>query len=532
MMNKTFLRVGSAVALALTAYGCNNDKLTSLNQNPNSPEDVPAGPLFTNAARNTVTRWFGGGYDLRNASWLVQHLGEIQYTTDDRYVSMHASDTEGTFNAAYSTELKDLTQIIVKGTASSAPGTYAPAQALRVLSFSYITDTWGDVPYSAALQADGGGTLQPTYDKQQDIYTDFFAVLDKASKDLVGASNTLSSADPFYAGNVAKWQKFINSLRARLAMRVVNVDPALANTQLAAAIAAPSGLILTNADNGVFAWPGDGVYNNPWSTTLGARDDWRMSNRLIDILKANSDPRLPIYAQPTIDDPANPTAYAGQPNGISNDKTVPYFNTTSRPGSIFYAGKTTYGPTFGGAGQRLPSFVLTAAEVNFILAEAAERGMAGLTPVQAAAYYNAGITQSLSQWSAVAPAAQQISAAAMTAYLAQPGVVYQGGVAGQAQIAQQKWIALYTDGGTAWFEWRRTCIPTTVVAGVDASLPAVPRRLEYPTLEKTTNATSVAAAVTAQGADKLDTRVWWDKSPSAAPTYALIGAACGVQNGT
>ena len=532
MMNKTFLRVGSAVALALTAFGCNNDKLTSLNSNPNSPEDVPPGPLFTNAARLTAGSWLGGGYDLRNASWLVQHLAQIQYTTEDTYVSMHATDTQGTFNGAYPGELKDLTQIIAKGIAANQPGTYAPAQVLRALGFAYITDSWGDVPYSAALQADAGGSLQPAYDKQQDIYTDLFATLDKASKDLVGAANTLGTADPIYAGSPAKWQKFANSLRARLAMRVVNVAPALANTQLAAALAAPGGLIVTNADNANFPWPGDGTYNNPWSTTLGARDDWRMSNRLVDILKANSDPRLPIYAQSTLDDPANPTAYAGQPNGISNTKTVPYFNTTSRPGAIFYAGKTTYGTTFGGSGQRLPSFFLTAAEVNFTLAEAAERGMAGLTPVQAAAYYNAGITQSMAQWSAVAPAANQISAGATATYLAQPSVVYQGGVAGQAQIAQQKYIALYTDGGTAWAEWRRTCIPTTVVAGVDATLPAVPRRLEYPTLENTTNSAAVAAAVADQGADKLDTRIWWDKSPSAAPTYALIGAACGVKNGT
>jgi hypothetical protein len=119
----------------------------------------------------------------------------------------------------------------------------------------------------------------------------------------------------------------------------------------------------------------------------------------------------------------------------------------------------------------------------------------------------------------------------MATYLAQPGVVYQGGVAGQTQIAQQKWIALFTDGGTAWAEWRRTCVPSTVVAGVDASQPTVPRRLEYPTLENTVNAEAVAAAVANQGVDKLSTSVWWDKSPSAAPTYP--GAAvCGVQNGT
>jgi hypothetical protein len=529
MSNKTFLRVGSAVALALTAFGCNNDKLTALNENPNSPKDAPPGPLFTNAARVGVARWFGA-YDLSTAEYVVQHHAEIAYNDEDRYVRIHRADTQASFNGAYSGELMDLQKVISKATTAKEPGTYAPALALRTWGFSYLTDAWGDVPYSSAFKGDesADASLTPSYDKQQAIYTDFFAVLDKASKDLVGASNTLASADPIYAGSIAKWQKFINSLRARLAIRVINVDPALANTQLTAAINAPGGLILTNADNAQLNWPGDGVYNNPWSLILGARDDYRMSNRFMDLMLANSDPRIPIFAQPTV---ADPTRYAGSPNSILPTKATAYFNTTSRPGAVFFAGKTTYGFTFGGSGQRLPTWFLTAAEVNFILAEAAERGIAGLTPGQAAGYYNAGITQSLAQWSAVAPASTQISAAATAAYLARPGVVYQGGIAGQVQIAEQKWIALYTDGGTAWAEWRRTCRPITIVPGVDATQSTVPRRLEYSTLEITVNKAAVDAAVTAQGPDTFVTRVWWDKSPAAAPTYP--GAAvCGVQNGT
>jgi len=528
MSNKTFLRLGSVVALALTAFGCNNDKLTALNTNPNSPEDVPSGPLFTNAARAGVTRWFGS-YDLRTAEFVVQHHAEIAYNDEDRYIRIHAADTQGDFNGAYSSELKDLQKVIGKATAAQEPGTYAPALTLRTWGFSYLTDNWGDVPYTSALKGDEADAgLSPSYDKQQAIYADFFAVLDKAAKDLVGASNTLGSADLVYAGNVTKWQKFINSLRARLAIRVINVDPALANTQLTAARNAPGGLILTNADNARLNPPGDGVYNNQWSSLLGARDDYRMSNRFIDLMLANSDPRIPIFAQPTV---ADPTSYAGSPNSILPTKATAYFNTTSRPGAVFYAGKTTYGPVFGGSGQSLPVWFMTAAEVNFILAEAAERGLGGLTPGQAPAYYNVGITQSLEQWSAFATAATQISASAMATYLARPGVVYQGGVAGQIQIAEQKYIALYTDGGTAWAEWRRTCRPITIVPGVDATETTVPRRLEYSTLETTVNAEAVAGAVAAQGPDTFSTRMWWDKSPAAAPTYP--GAAvCGVQNGT
>jgi hypothetical protein len=464
--------------------------------------------LFTEASRLSVSRWFGG-IDLRTYEWIVQQLSEVQYNDEDRYLRVHAADTEGSFNGAYAGELKDLTQIIAKGQATSDPGIYAPAYALRTLVFSFVTDSWGDIPYSQALKGDSvGSSLTPTYDKQKDIYTDFFAVLDKASKDLAGASNGLGAADPIYGGDPASWQKFINSLRLRLAIRVVNVDPALASAQIAAARNAPGGLILTNADNAYFPWPGDGVYNNPWADNLGGRDDWRMSDRLVNIMNADSDPRLPIYAQPAASD----GAYRGSPNGVlPAPPNMPDRATTSRPGIIFYKGATVYGPTFGGAGASLPTPVLTAAEVNFILAEASERGLGGLTAGTAAAYYNAGITASLNQWNDMAASSgQSISAAAMAAYLANPSVVYSGGVAGLKQIALQKYVALYMDGATAWFEWRRTCVPNTIVPGPDATLNYVPRRLEYPTTEATANGDALKAAIAAQGPDNLGTKLWWD----------------------
>jgi hypothetical protein len=516
MINKTILRAGTAIALALGVFACNNDTITAINKNPNSPEDVPPGPLFTEAARLTTSRWFGG-IDLRTYEWIVQQLAEVQYNDEDRYVRVHATDTEGTFNGAYSSELKDLQQIITKGLATKEPGIYAPAYALRTLGFSFITDSWGDIPYSQSLKGDSvGSSLSPTYDKQQAIYADFFAVLDKASKDLVGASNGLGNADPIYGGSPAKWQKFINSLRLRLAIRVVNVDPVLAGAQIAAARSAPGGLILTNADNAYFAWPGDGVYNNPWSDNLGARDDWRMSDRLVNIMNATSDPRLPIYAQPTQD---NPAIYKGSPNGVlPNPPYMPPRTSTSRPGIIFYKGATTYGPSFGSNGAKLSTPILTAAEVNLILAEASERSLGGLTPATAATYYNAGVSASLNQWNdlAVKYSGQSISSSAMTSYLANASVVYTPGTAGLQQIALQKYIALYTDGGTAWFEWRRTCVPNTIVPGPQATLSYVPRRLEYPTTEATANGTSLKAAIAAQGPDDLGTRVWWDRA--GAPT--------------
>jgi len=114
-----------------------------------------------------------------------------------------------------------------------------------------------------------------------------------------------------------------------------------------------------------------------------------------------------------------------------------------------------------------------------------------------------------------ASAGQSIAASDVAAYLANPGVAYQGGLAGLRQIAQQKYIGLYMDGADAWFEWRRTCVPSTIVPGPDATLTYVPRRLEYPTTEATTNKASVDAAIADQGPDDLGTRVWWDTGTAA-----------------
>ena len=522
MMNKKILRVGTGVAIAFMAVACNPDSLTNLNKNPNSPEDVPPGPLFTNAARLAVSRWLGTTYDLRQTEWVAQHLAEVQYNDEDRYLRIHAADTEGSFNGAYPGELKDFAQVITKGTAATAPGIYAPAAAMRVWEFSYLTNSWGDVPYFDALTADAGGSLSPTYDKQKDIYDDFFKVLAKASTDLTGAANGLSSADPIFSGSAAKWQKFTNSLRLRLALNLVNVDATTAKAQMQAAFTAPGGVILTNTDNAVLNWPGDGVYNNPWSDNFATRDDHRVSNRMLNLMQANSDPRIPIFAQPTV---ADPTKFVGQPNSLSpaHAAAANWIVNASRPGAIFYAGRTAYG-TFGGNGAKTPSYLITAAEMNFALAEAAERGLITGLPSTAAQYYNAGITASMQQWG--------VSAANIATFLAQPGVVYTPGANGLIQIAQQKWIALFTDGGSAWTEWRRTCVPYTVVPGVDASKQNVPRRFEYPVREYTVNKASIDAVTAQQGGDVFETRMYWDKSPAAAPTYAGIGAACGVQNGT
>ena len=345
-----------------------------------------------------------------------------------------------------------------------------------------------------------GGSLAPAYDAQKDIYYGLLKTLTDASAALKAAPTTdlgLGSADIIFKGDNLKWQKLANSFRARMALRMLKADPSKSATELSAAFSA--GVMTSNADIAAVAWPGDGIFDNPEATNFLTRDDHRVSKTLLDTMNALNDPRVPIYAQPA----KNTGLYTGLQNGLDVPTAATFMNTTSRPGAIFYPGATAYGTYGTSAGRKTPSYVMTYAEVAFLQAECAERGLGGLSG--AAAYYNAGVTASITQWGG--------SAAAAAAYLAQPGVAYAGGATGLKQIGLQKWIALFTQGTEAWAEWRRTGNPSNIAMGPAAysDVLQVPRRIPYPSGELSVNAANLAAAIARQGPDLYSTRIWWDK---------------------
>jgi hypothetical protein len=509
MTSQNIIRVLSGLVLLGGVAACNADDITKVNENPNSPTSAPAGAVFTNAAISGIGRFLGWAYNGRGAALVVQHLAQTQYPDEDQYKRIDASSTSGYFNTPYTSELEDLQKVVDAGTTDKRPAIYGPALALQQLIFEYITDTFGDVPYSEALKGDASEQVfLPKYDPQKDIYAGMMAALTKAATDLgTPGAVTLGSADPIYSGSPAAWQRFANTLHARMALRIINVDPTTAASELQKALSGPGGVFRSNDDNALMRWPGDGVFNNPWADNFKSRDDHRISQTLMNIMLANSDPRIPIYAQPTV---ADPTKYAGMPNGLLATQAATYFNTSSRPGAIFYPGATAYG-FFGGSGASQPQAILTFAELQFIRAEAAERGIAGLSAGQAKGFYESAITASLNQWGVT-------DAAKISAFLAQPGVAYKSGTEGLKQIAVQKWIALFTDGGQAWAEWRRTCQPTTLKAGPAAAVNFIPRRFYYSTTEISANSENLNAAIARQGADDFGTRVYFDTKPTAAPT--------------
>ena len=540
MTYRKLASLGAVMLLGLSA--CNPDKLTQINQDPNNPISAPPGPVFTYATRIAMQRWFGSNpTNMRGPVLTTQHLAQVQYPDEDSYSRLDGTVTDASFINTYSQELKNFQAVIDAGKPDEQEMLWGPAQVMRSLIFGYITDIWGDVPYSQALKGDAAdATLQPAYDAQKDIYTGLFADLKEAVDAMAAGASAVSvlapvgNADQNYAGSRTRWERFGNSLRARHAMRLANVDPTTAQAQLAAAIAAPGGLIASNADNAQMVWPGDGVYDNPWSGNNQTRDDHRLSEHLLNEMIPVNDPRVAVYAQPTLcyinpaatGCPASPPQYAGMPNALTATEAATWSLKSSRPGRVFYSTNRFCKTSFaagayvgctGLTGARFPSFVLTYAEVSFILAEAAERGwIAG----SAATYYNQGIQASMAQWGVT-------DATAIAAFLVTPGIAYTPGATGMRQIALQKWIALYSDGVEAWSEWRRTCVPSTIKPGPAAVIGTVPRRYEYSIREASVNSANMDAAVARQGADDFTTRIYWDKNPTAAVTYP--GATCGVR---
>lgn len=497
MTRHTFTAAVCGLVL-VAASACDNSKLTSVNKNPNSPEQVSASLLFPTATISSV-RMARSGMEITPSAFVhwPQYFSEYQYPQIS-YYDFRTGTADGWWNTWYTGPVEDLTQALRQAVAAKRPNQIAPILIMRAFDYSIMTGIWGDIPFTQANQADNSN-ITPVYDKQQVIYDSLLTNLKDAAAMLGGDGLGFGDQDPVYQGDPTEWKKFANSLHARLGLNLSNVDAARAKTEVAAAIAA--GGFTSNADNAQINWPGDNINDNPWYDTEkegnGTRDDARLSVTFVDSLKHLNDPRLAVFARPVQDPTCGPAKfctavnagdYRGMPNGLLAGDAGNWGPRSSRPGLQVFNAKQ-------------PSYIMTYAEFSFIKAEAAERGWISGSAAQ---FYQDGITAAMQQWG--------VSAGAIATYLAQPAVAYKGGQAGLAQIGVQKWIALFTQGYEAWSEWRRTGFPNLTPA-LNAATPdgQLPRRVLYPQTEQSFNNANLQAAITAQGgSDALNKRLWLD----------------------
>ena len=475
--------VGIALASVMLA-SCDPGDFEDMNVDPNKSSSARPSTLLTGAIRSIP--------DAVNNSTLQlysQHLSQKQYTEESRYSIVNHS-----FNFFYTDPLANLQEIIKMNTDAATKSSaeidgsnnnqIAVAKILKSYYFLQIADRWGSAPYSDALK--GNANFKPKYDSQQEIYNALFTELKDAST-LIDQGGVAVKGDQMLGGNMAKWKKFGNSLRLIMALRLSNVDATKASAEFAAALA--GGVITTNADNVMYTHLAEQTNDNPWEDAFETRLDWTVSDRLVNYMKPLADPRLAVYADPA----KSKNDFVGMPYGLSQ---------------AVAGGIKNDDVSFLGAkmrAQNSPTYVVTAAQVLFTLAEGAKRGYVAGGDAQAAIYYNDAIKASWEQYGVY-------DAAAYATFIAQAGVAYNPAT-GIEQIINQKWVAQFMNGLEAWSDWRRTGFPAFVVAPADNLNPtgAIPVRQGYPTTERDLNKANYDAAVTGQGADDLNTRVWWDK---------------------
>jgi hypothetical protein len=399
---------------------------------------------------------------------------------------------------------------IERGTKGKYDQFYAISLILKVECMHRITDIFGPIVYSQF------GTTDATipYDSQEEVYTKMFSELDFAVTELTKRVNAgeVSNFAPTdlsaYKGDYKQWIKYANSLRLRLAMRIVKIKPALAKTEAEKAISHPFGVMTTNADIAKVIIPN---YIDPILTISSAWGDIRMSADMESIMNGYSDPRLAKYFKESADFPGE---YRGVRTGINmiakSDRTG-----MSEIGSIV------------GSNEKV---LMTTAEVYFLRAEGALRGwnMGGT----AQSLYEAGITTSFTQHGASGASsyiADNVSmakdfvdvkdAANNGAAVNKVTVAWDAAAGNEVKLQKiitQKWIANFPEGQEAWSEYRRTGYPKLLRALHNTSGGTIttefgPRRVNFVQSEKDGNPGGVEMGLAKLGGpDNGGTRLWWD----------------------
>ena len=487
MKNIKFLAILVLAAFSFTAC----DEFDVSNQNPDVTSSISNNPelLLTGIERDAVNRMVGAAWSEGNL--MAQYGARIVFTSFDLF---DWGDQSGEWDRLYLSirDAKELEQIAIENENSSYE---AVSIILQSWMFQILTDMWGDIPYSdASLAKSEGEVFEPVYDAQSDIYNGLLEKLEEANALLSGSNLPAIKGDILFNGDLAKWQKFANSLHLRVAMRLSEIDAAKAEAEIAKIFADGSGkypVMGSNADNAVLTFLGAYPNAHPISEgnryRVGSYNEYRISETLEGILRDNEDPRLDFFADPTANsvEEGNPMI-SGMQNGIVDGPAYEY-----KGGDAFLSKFNI--DFFHFQPNSNEGRLMQYSEVQFIYAEAAKRGwISG----DAADYYDAAVTASFDYWNVEMPGNYLTELAA-----------YDGNL---ETILNQKYIALFYTDYQGFIEFKRTGYPTTIQPGPDAFFSDYPSRFEYPSKEQALNATSRQAAIDRQGPDEITTPVWWE----------------------
>lgn len=476
----------------LLLVGCTRD---DINQDSNTLYTTIATTLIPYAQKEISDYVTTPNVNENNSRLLMQYWTETIYTQQSNYDYASRSVSDQIFANNYVNVLNNLTK--AKGLINDyvpTPAEQANWPAIKanqlaivdimmVYTFQHLVDTFGNIPYTEANQLDT--VISPKYDDAATIYSDLIARVDADVNNLklVGslsatASTGLGVADLYYGGNVTKWKKFGASVLLKLGVALADSNAALAQTTVTKAIG--YGVITAAADNCQLVYLATPNFNPLYENNVASgRTDFVAGDPLMNFMKASDDKRIPKYFQTNANN-----VYASSPIGAPSSQSPGGLEGLSLPGTFAYTTTT-------------PGILLNVTEVNFYLAEAAQRWGLG----SAATFYNSAITASFTEWGVPADAAAYLAAHPYDASN------------WKKSIGEQAWVAMYNQPLTSWNFWRRLDYPllSPAVFAVPAAGGKVPVRMVYSNREASTNGANVATAAAAIGGDKLTTKLFWDK---------------------
>jgi len=459
------------------------ESLDDYNIDKKRPSSAPAETFLTSAMKQLSDVLTTPNVNTNNFRLYVQHWATTTYLQEPRYDLTSRIIPQNFWQNLYKDVIADLheakrlteeDELIEDADKASM---IAQLEIIEVYAWYVLVTTFGNVPYSEAIDFQNP---VPVYDDQVTIYSDILTRLDNAIGAFAMGGNGFEAADILYNGDLDQWVKFGNSLKLKMALLIADVDNAKAKQLVEEAA---DNVFTSNADNARFPYLSAPPNNNPISANLNpifsTRQDYVIAGTFINKLNALNDPRRPFYF----------TMVNGQYVGGNYGFANAYADFSHVSDKIMDA--------------EFESLLLDYSEVEFLLAEAIERGYdVGGTAEE---HYNKAIEASIVYWGGTASEA--------ATYLAQPEVAYTTASGNyKEKIGTQKWIALYNRGVDAWTEWRKFDYPLLLPpsgGNVPAGL-SIPMRIIYPINEQTLNGANRQAAADTMGGDLATTKLFFD----------------------
>ena len=472
-----------AISSVLLLNSCESVDFGDINNNPNGPTAAVTSQLLTEAQKTVSTI----GTHLAGILY-TQQLTEGQYPGESRYATLTYS-----YNGYYTGPIQNLNEIIKLNSEEASKdkanlygnnnNQIAVAKILRAYILQFMTDRWGALPWTEAFQ--GIDNPQPKFDSQEELYNIMFDEVEEALS-LIN-NNAGPQGDILFYGDMSKWRIFGNSLKMTMALRISDANPSLAKSKFEEAVS--SGNIITdNAQNILFKYGTDDASDSPWRDRFRTREDYVVSETMMEALRSNLDPRIFKFASPsrtgTATNPLFPDnldlTYVGAPNGKVNGN-VPDFSFP--PADLIST-------------PDIPTPIYTAAQMKLAMAEGAMKGWS--VGKNSETLFIDGIKASMSQWG--------VEDNEIESYISK-----YNGAPSITEIAYEKWLALYLNGPESWAEWRRLDSPNLTPSEF-AGDPRIPVRHAYDSSVEDNNKTNYDLVVSQQGIDDLHTKLWWDKN--------------------